>query len=410
MGIGRDDLLPEGLRAPADEEETARDAVDRLAQGVDAADAAGGRVAADASFDRNPRVAPAEHPDGVAHGERVVYPDDDGVAQRGADFGVGDGDGLGGGFAGYGIYPEYAEQYAFHVFYNNVKAKEECEKFINEHFDVVNLSKIPIRKIPQITDEPLIWRYFVTPLHTKLAESQLDEDEFTARCVNRVNTFINGAYIFSSGKNMGVFKAVGYPEDVGRFYRLDEYAGYCWTAHGRYPTNTPGWWGGAHPFALLDLSVVHNGEISSYDANRRCIEMYGYNCNLLTDTEVITYIFDYLVRRQGLTLQEVANVIAAPFWTTIQNKDPEERERLTYLRNVYSGLLVTGPFSILVGFTGGLMALNDRLKLRSMVVGEKGDMVYIASEESAIRVIQPTLDKVWAPAGGEPVIFTLDKK
>lgn len=318
--------------------------------------------------------------------------------------------GLGGGFAGYGIYPEYAEQYAFHVFYNNVKAKEECEKFINEHFDVVNLSKIPIRKIPQITDEPLIWRYFVTPLHTKLAESQLDEDEFTARCVNRVNTFIDGAYIFSSGKNMGVFKAVGYPEDVGRFYRLDEYAGYCWTAHGRYPTNTPGWWGGAHPFALLDLSVVHNGEISSYDANRRCIEMYGYNCNLLTDTEVITYIFDYLVRRQGLTLQEVANVIAAPFWTTIQNKDPEERERLTYLRNVYSGLLVTGPFSILVGFTGGLMALNDRLKLRSMVVGEKGDMVYIASEESAIRVIQPTLDKVWAPAGGEPVIFTLDKK
>ena len=293
---------------------------------------------------------------------------------------------------------------------SNVKAKEECEKFINEHFDVVNLSKIPIRKIPQITDEPLIWRYFVTPLHTKLAESQLDEDEFTARCVNRVNTFIDGAYIFSSGKNMGVFKAVGYPEDVGRFYRLDEYAGYCWTAHGRYPTNTPGWWGGAHPFALLDLSVVHNGEISSYDANRRCIEMYGYNCNLLTDTEVITYIFDYLVRRQGLTLQEVANVIAAPFWTTIQNKDPEERARLTYLRNVYSGLLVTGPFSILVGFTGGLMALNDRLKLRSMVVGEKGDMVYIASEESAIRVIQPTLDKVWAPAGGEPVIFTLDKK
>ena len=35
------------------------------------------------------------------------------------------------------------------------------------------------------------------------------------------------------------------------------------------------------------------------------------------------------------------------------------------------------------------MALNDRLKLRSMVVGEKGDQVYIASEECAIRVIEP---------------------
>ena len=77
---------------------------------------------------------------------------------------------------------------------------------------------------------------------------------------------------------------------------------------------------------------------------------------------------------------------------------------------MFAGLLVTGPFSILVGFTGGLMALNDRLKLRSMVVGEKGDMAYIASEESAIRVIAPSLDKVWAPAGGEPVIFTLDRQ
>ena len=318
--------------------------------------------------------------------------------------------GLGGGFAAYGIYPEHREEYAFHIFFDDNTTRRECEAMLKEGFELVDAELIPIRIIPEITDIPHIWRYFVRPLNSVLARLQLDEKEFVARTVMDINTKLKGAYVFSSGKNMGTFKAVGYPEDVGRFYRLEEYEGYSWTAHGRYPTNTPGWWGGAHPFALLDLSVVHNGEISSYDANRRCIEMYGYNCNLLTDTEVITYIFDYLVRRQGLTLQEVANVIAAPFWTTIQNKDPEERARLTYLRNVYSGLLVTGPFSILVGFTGGLMALNDRLKLRSMVVGEKGDMVYIASEESAIRVIQPTLDKVWAPAGGEPVIFTLDKK
>ena len=55
------------------------------------------------------------------------------------------------------------------------------------------------------------------------------------------------------------------------------------------------------------------------------------------------------------------------------------------------------------------MALNDRLKLRSMVVGEKDDMVYIASEECAIRVIEPELDKIWSPRGGEPVIVTLEE-
>jgi len=318
--------------------------------------------------------------------------------------------GLGGGFAAYGIYPEYKDYYAFHIFYDNKSAKIECEKFLEEHFDIINLSKIPTRKVPGITDEPLIWRYFVTPLPTKLADSQLDEREFVVKCVFRINTTIDHAYVFSSGKNMGVFKAVGFPEDVGRFYRLEEYEGYCFTAHGRYPTNTPGWWGGAHPFALLDYSVVHNGEISSYDANRRAIEMYGYKCTLQTDTEVITYIIDFLNRKKGLTLEEVCSVIAAPFWTTIENKPQKEREQLEFLRNAFESQLINGPFSIIVGFEGGIMALNDRLKLRSMVVGEKGDMVYIASEEAAIRIIQNDLDRVWSPKGGEGVIFRLEKK
>ena len=315
--------------------------------------------------------------------------------------------GLGGGFAGYGIYPQYKDLYALHVFYDSTSAKETCERFIDRHFEVVNLSKIPIRKSPKVTNEPLIWRYFVTPHHNKLVDSQLDEKEYVARSVIRINTEYDGAYVFSSGKNMGVFKGVGYPEDIGAFYRLDEYEGYSWTAHGRYPTNTPGWWGGAHPFAMLDYSIVHNGEITSDDANRRFIEMFGYKCTLLTDTEVITYIVDFLLRHQGLTLEEVANVIAAPFWSTIESRPQEERQRLTYLRNVFSSLLITGPFSILLGFTGGLMALNDRLKLRSMVVGEKGSTVYIASEECAIRCMEPNVDRIWAPRGGEPVIVRL---
>ncbi len=224
-----------------------------------------------------------------------------------------------------------------------------------------------------------------------------------------VNTTIKGAYIFSSGKNMGVFKAVGYPEDVGRFYKIDEYQGYCLTAHGRYPTNTPGWWGGAHPFALLDYSIVHNGEISSYETNRQAAEMYGYKCTLLTDTEVITYIVDYLHRRKGLSMKEVSAVIAAPFWKTIERMPEDEKALHMYLRQTFAPQLITGPFSILVGFSGGLMALNDRLKLRSMVVAERGDYFYVASEEAAIRAIEPGLDKVWAPRGGEPVIVNLNE-
>ncbi len=316
--------------------------------------------------------------------------------------------GLGGGFAGYGIYPEYKDFYALHLFFDSRDTRKGCEAFFKEYFEIVRSEIIPTRKIPEITDEPIIWRYFVAPLKSMLANLQLDEKEFVARFVMKINTEMKGAYVFSSGKNMGTFKAVGFPEDVGRFYRLEEYEGYSWTAHGRYPTNTPGWWGGAHPFTLLDYSIVHNGEISSYDANRRFIEMFGYKCTLQTDTEVITYIMDYLIRVQGLTLSEAANVIAAPFWSTIENeKDAEKKEKLAYLRTVFPSLLVTGPFSIVLGFTGGLMALNDRLKLRSMVVGEKDDKVYIASEEAAIRTMEPDAENIWAPAGGEPVIVKL---
>lgn len=313
--------------------------------------------------------------------------------------------GLGGGFAAYGIYPEYRDFYALHMFFTDRACRKNCEVFIKEYFEIVKSEIIPTRKIPAITDEPIIWRYFVAPLGSMLSNLQLDEKEFVARIVMKINTEMKGAYVFSSGKNMGAFKAVGFPEDVGVFYKLEEYEGYCWTAHGRYPTNTPGWWGGAHPFTLLDYSIVHNGEISSYDANRRFIEMFGYKCTLQTDTEVITYIMDYLLRVQKLSLQQAANVIAAPFWSTIAAIDDKaEKERLKYLRMVFPSLLITGPFSIVFGFNGGLMALNDRLKLRSMVVGEKDDKVFIASEEAAIRVMEPDVNNMYAPAGGEPVI------
>ena len=312
--------------------------------------------------------------------------------------------GLGGGFAAYGIYPEYRDLFALHLFFNDKATRHACEDYLRGVLEIVKAEVIPTRTIPAITDEPLIWRYFVTPLRSVLASMQLDEKEYLARVVMHINTAIPGAYVFSSGKNMGVFKAVGFPEDVGKFYRLEEYEAYCWTAHGRYPTNTPGWWGGAHPFALLDWTVVHNGEISSYDANRRYIEMFGYQCTLQTDTEVITYIADYLLRRQGLTLEETASVIAAPFWDTISRKPEAERETLKYLRTVFPSLLITGPFSIILGFTGGLMALNDRLKLRSMVTAEKGDRVYIASEEAAIRAMESAAENLYAPAGGEPFI------
>lgn len=51
------------------------------------------------------------------------------------------------------------------------------------------------------------------------------------------------------------------------------------------------------------------------------------------------------------------------------------------------------------------MALNDRLNLRNMVIGEKDDIVYITSEESAIRIIEPNLERAWSLKGEKDVII-----
>ena len=49
------------------------------------------------------------------------------------------------------------------------------------------------------------------------------------------------------------------------------------------------------------------------------------------------------------------------------------------------------------------MALNDRLKLRSLVVGEKGDTVYIASEECAYACLRASLTGYGLRAEASPL-------
>ena len=238
--------------------------------------------------------------------------------------------------------------------------------------------------------------------------SGLDGAEYTMQRVFHINGCIDGAFVASSGKNMGAFKGVGYPEDIGEFYRIRDYKAWAWTAHGRFPTNTPGWWGGAHPFTLLNWSVVHNGEISSYDANRRYIEQYGYHCELQTDTEVITYLFDLLARRHGFSLETAAHIMSAPTWDEIDRMEPARRAFETALRVTYPSALVNGPFSVIIGSNEGLVALNDRLKLRALMAAEKGSMVYLASEQAAIEVVCPDARNVRSIGGGEPFVVLLD--
>ncbi|MFP4654304.1 MAG: class II glutamine amidotransferase [Methanohalobium sp.] len=329
--------------------------------------------------------------------------------------------GLGGGFAAYGIYPRYAEQYAFHIMFDNFEAKSICEDYLKDNFYIVLDEEIPTRPgavfeedttgrnveygMNPITDSPILWRYFIDVPESKT--QFISESEYVFGKVMEINSRISGAFVASSGKNMGIFKGLGYPEDIGTFYKLDEYKAYIWTAHGRFPTNTPGWWGGAHPFGLLDWSIVHNGEISSYGINKRYLEPFGYRMELKTDTEVVAYLFDLLVRRHNLPIETAINALSAPFWKNIDKMPESERKIMTAIRQVYGSALLNGPYSIVLGHSRGIVGFNDRIKLRPMTCARKDDMLYMSSEESAIREVETDPDIVWSPKAGAPVIGEL---
>jgi glutamate synthase domain-containing protein 1 len=316
--------------------------------------------------------------------------------------------GLGGGFAVYGIYPEFKDYYALHVMYLSKDAKERTNRLLASYFNIIYEEEMQTKPSANVVDPPILWRYFVEPKKGRPKEQT--EDDCVTEAVMRINTETGKAFVFSSGKDMGVFKGVGFPEDVADYFCLSDYRGYLWSCHGRFPTNTPGWWGGAHPFNILDWTVVHNGELSSYGINRRYLEMYGYKCTLQTDTEVLAYAVDLLMRKQRLPIELVARILASPFWSEIDQMEPKKQQVYRALRQTYGSLLMNGPFSIIIAHHGEMIGLTDRIKLRPMIAATKGDMMYLSSEEASIRLVSPVLDKLWTAKGGEPLIGRVQTK
>ena len=315
------------------------------------------------------------------------------------------GNGLGGGFAIYGLYPEYADSYALHIMYQSGEGQRDTEAFLRERFDLVYAEEVPTRPTRNIVTPPLVWRYFLE-LDKRRLNGQ-PEDDYIVERVMEINTKLADSFVFSSGKDMGVFKGVGYPEEIADYFCLEQYEGYLWTAHGRFPTNTPGWWGCAHPFCILDWTVVHNGEISSYGINKRYLEQFGYHCTMQTDSEAIAYAIDLLMRKHNLPIEKAAKILAPPFWAEIERLQPEEQKLRRTLRQVYGSLLLNGPFTVIIAHHGEMIGLTDRIRLRPLTVGIKGDRLYLSSEESAIRLVCPEVDRTWVPMGGELIVGRL---
>lgn len=318
--------------------------------------------------------------------------------------------GLGGGFAAYGLFPRFKEQYCIQLLLDDFEVKEKVEEFLKDYTDIIGEEKVPVRE-GIIKEYPLIWRFFVDSCDKENADDTLKD------IMMYINTSITGAFCLSGGKDMAVFKGNGWAAEIADFYQIDKIKAYMWSAHSRFPTNTPGWWGGAHPFSILGHSVIHNGEITSYGTNVEYLKELGYECKLLTDTEVLAYIFDFLVRKSGYPLKIVHQIacmaLAPPYWRDIDRMPPELKRWATSIRITHRKAMANGPFSIVITTNfpkPTMIGHSDRKKLRPLIaaISEDESTFYLSSELSAIHTVDST-QNFWQPDPGKPVIASLDE-
>ncbi|OYT27356.1 MAG: hypothetical protein B6U97_01920 [Candidatus Altiarchaeales archaeon ex4484_96] len=168
--------------------------------------------------------------------------------------------GLGAGYAVYGLFPQMKQYYCLQLILDDFEAKERVEEFLKDYVKIEKEEGVSVRK-DVFKEYPLVWRFFVEPV------DKPNSNEVMKELMMYINCSIRGAFCLSAGKDMAVFKGNGWATEIAKFYQIDKIKGFMWSAHSRFPTNTPGWWGGAHPFSLLGHAVVHNGEITSYGTN-----------------------------------------------------------------------------------------------------------------------------------------------
>ncbi|MGH7784526.1 MAG: glutamine amidotransferase, partial [Candidatus Binatia bacterium] len=93
--------------------------------------------------------------------------------------------------------------------------------------------------------------------------------------------------VVSSGRRMEVYKEVGRPEVVSKFFGLQEMCGTHAIGHTRMATESAVTTNGAHPFtAGLDQCLVHNGSLSNHNAVRRQLIRHDLTFRTENDSEV----------------------------------------------------------------------------------------------------------------------------
>ncbi|MBI5385924.1 MAG: glutamate synthase [Verrucomicrobia bacterium] len=376
------------------------------------------------------------------------------------------GNGKGGGIAAVGLVPEQLgvsreildSHYLLHLAFIDTKVRPEIEaQFVTPYFDIAvtgELDKVADWKsVPGLEVlPPDVSRYFVRVKPKVLDEfiaknnlQSLDRGEAEDEFINQNSFALNQkyyaslgekrAFVLSHGRDIMILKVVGFAEAIVKYYKIEDLCAHEWIAHQRFPTKGRVWHpGGAHPFAAIDMALVHNGDFANYHSVSEYLKQRHIYPQFLTDTEVSALLFDLLSRTYHYPLEHIIEALAPTTELDFDRLDPEKQKIYRAIQATHIHGSPDGPWFFIIARTLArqkqfqLMGITDTAMLRPQVFAFCDGEVQvglICSEKQAIdatllslskddKRICPVADRYWNARGGShedggTFIFNLQK-
>ena len=362
------------------------------------------------------------------------------------------GNGKGGGIAAVGFVPEQLgvsrdvldNCYMLHIAFLDPGVREDLErKYIQPYFDIA--SSCELDKVDDWQSvgglevhPPDVYRYFVRVKEAVLSafvrENQLDgldrsaaEDEFINQNTFKLNQEYYAslgeqkAFVLSHGRNIMILKVVGYAEAIVKYYKIEDLCAHVWIAHQRYPTKGRVWHpGGAHPFAGIDMALVHNGDFANYHSVSEHLKQRNIYPQFLTDTEVSALLFDLLNRTYEYPLEYIIEALAPTTELDFDRLDSNKQKVYRAIQATHIHGSPDGPWFFIIARNIArenkyqLLGITDTAMLRPQVFAFCDGEVQvglIGSEKQAIDAtlrslsesdprVCPVADRYWNARGG----------
>ena len=344
------------------------------------------------------------------------------------------GNGKGGGVAAVGFVPEQLgvsgdvldNYYMLHIAFLDVSVREELEKkYISPNFEVASTTKLETvddwKSVAGLEVKPPdVWRYFVRTKDAVLEkfikdnsfegmDRQKVEDEFIGQNSFSLNQEFYAslgeqkAFVLSHGKNIMILKVVGYAEAIVKYYKIEELGAHVWIAHQRFPTRGRVWHpGGAHPFAGVNMALVHNGDFANYHSVSEHLIQRNIYPQFLTDTEVSALMFDLMVRTYEYPLEYIIEALAPTTEMDFDRLSPAKQKIYRAVQATHMHGSPDGPWFFIIarnlvreqGFQ--LLGITDTAMLRPQVFAFCDGEVQVGLIGSEKQAIDATLESLAA--------------